>query len=291
MTKLRSLELLLPPPNPHWVGNGFNVHHFFPGNGGPSQERMSPFLMLDYNSLADLPPSDLPRGVDVHPHRGFETVTISYKGLIAHHDSAGNSGVIGEGDVQWMTAGAGVLHKEYHDLDFTRRGGPFQMVQLWVNLPAAHKMHAPRYQEIRSASMGRLDLKSGYVEIIAGSCSGISGPAATFSPVHLYNLHMEAGDCFELTFPQHYNASMLAISGKAVLQGVRELPQDHFALLGNDGDNILVECKVPNTTILLMAGEPIDEPISSHGPFVMNTHGEILQAFEDFRSGKFGTLR
>jgi len=291
MTQLRSLERLLPPPNPHWVGNGFHVHHFFPGNGGPSQERMSPFLLLDYNSFADLPPSDLPRGVDVHPHRGFETVTIAYRGRIAHHDSAGNSGVIGEGDVQWMTAGSGVLHKEYHELEFTRRGGPFHMVQLWINLPAAHKMHAPRYQEIRSENMGRLPLNRGFAEVIAGSCAGIIGPASTFSPVHLLNLRMDADDRFEWALPSNYHVALLAISGKSVLQGDRELSQDHFALLGKDGEGILVESRMPNTTILLMAGEPIDEPIASYGPFVMNTQSEILQAFEDFHSGKFGTLQ
>lgn len=252
---------------------------------------MSPFLLLDYNSFADLPPSDLPRGVDVHPHRGFETVTIAYRGRIAHHDSAGNSGVIGEGDVQWMTAGSGVLHKEYHELEFTRRGGPFHMVQLWINLPAAHKMHAPRYQEIRSENMGRLPLNRGFAEVIAGSCAGIIGPASTFSPVHLLNLRMDADDRFEWALPSNYHVALLAISGKSVLQGDRELSQDHFALLGKDGEGILVESRMPNTTILLMAGEPIDEPIASYGPFVMNTQSEILQAFEDFHSGKFGTLQ
>ncbi|HEX5625807.1 MAG TPA: pirin family protein [Saprospiraceae bacterium] len=289
MKTYRSIETVLAPPPPHMVGDGFRVHHFFPGGPDFPMDRMSPFFMLDYNALTMLPPSPKPKGVGVHPHRGFETVTIAYKGRIAHHDSAGNSGVIGEGDVQWMTAGSGVLHKEFHEEEFSKAGGAFQMVQLWVNLPAKYKMHAPKYQEITSAQMGRVALQKGHVEIIAGEFQGVKGPASTFSPVHLYNLKLESGDRFETTFPSTYRVALLAISGNARYQDGTAIPQDHFALLRNDGDNILIESEGP-ATVLLLAGEPLHEPIAAYGPFVMNTKAEILQAYDDFQAGKFGKL-
>ncbi|NDB52858.1 MAG: pirin family protein, partial [Chitinophagaceae bacterium] len=204
MNTARSIERVIAPPPPHMVGDGFRVHNFFPSGAIQSKQRMSPFFMLDYASKFEFPPSEQPRGVDVHPHRGFETVTIAYHGKIAHHDSAGNKGVIEEGDVQWMTAASGVLHKEYHEASFSKKGGPFQMVQLWVNLPAAYKMTTPRYQELKKEAMGHLKFEGGVLEIIAGEVNQIKGPAKTFTPVHLSNLHLHKEGSFTLHFPSHY---------------------------------------------------------------------------------------
>ncbi len=201
VTQRKKVESIIAPPPRHWVGDGFNVHGFFP-HGPLTGERMSPFFLLDYNALTQFPPREEPFGVGPHPHRGFETVTIAYKGKVAHHDSRGGGGVIGEGDVQWMTAGSGLLHKEYHEQEYNREGGPFQMVQLWVNLRAKDKMTEPKYQAITNAEMGRVPLpRGGEVEIIAGEFGGVKGPATTFSPVHLYNLKPKAGEKIELSFP------------------------------------------------------------------------------------------
>jgi quercetin 2,3-dioxygenase len=186
----KQIEKIMTPPAPHMVGDGFRVHNFFPGN--LDMKRMSPFFLMDYNAKVEFPPSDKPRGVGVHPHRGFETVTLAYHGKVAHHDSSGNSGVIGEGDVQWMTAASGVLHKEYHEKEFSKKGGAFQMVQLWVNLPAKDKMSAPKYQALSVNDMGKYELpdKGGHVDVIAGEFKGEKGPAFTFTPIHAYNLYL-----------------------------------------------------------------------------------------------------
>ncbi|MCC6818086.1 MAG: pirin family protein, partial [Bacteroidia bacterium] len=200
---IKKIESILPPPAPHMVGDGFRVHNFIPSTLPLSMERMSPFIMMDYNSKINFPAREHPRGVGVHPHRGFETVTIAYKGKVAHHDSSGNSGIIGEGDVQWMTAASGVLHKEYHEQEFSRNGGEFQMVQLWINLPAKDKMSAPKYQAIENDSMGKFILEDGlsFVEIIAGNYKDIKGPADTFTPVHMMNAKLKSGSKVEFNFP------------------------------------------------------------------------------------------
>src|SRR4029078_10016583 len=192
MSNQRSVEAVIAPPPPHMVGDGFRVHNFFPGTKQIGKTRMSPFFMLDYGSKIDFSPKDEPRGVGVHPHAGFETVTIAYHGKVAHHDSAGNSGIIGEGDVQWMTAGSGLLHKEYHEKEFSRHGGPFQMVQLWVNLPSQFKKTAPKYQEVTHRKMGQyiLNGNAGVIEVIAGEYKNVKGPASTFSPMHVYNARL-----------------------------------------------------------------------------------------------------
>ena len=187
MNKLRTIERIIPPPPAHMVGDGFRVHNFFPGNGLMSLQRMSPFFLLDYGAKVEYPPTDTPRGVGVHPHRGFETVTIAYKGKVAHHDSAGNSGVIGEGDVQWMTAASGVLHKEYHEKEWSKQGGEFQMVQLWVNLPARFKMNPPKYQPLRREEFGKVILPNGngFIEVVAGNFKATKGPATSFTPIEM----------------------------------------------------------------------------------------------------------
>jgi redox-sensitive bicupin YhaK (pirin superfamily) len=207
----KNIVSIIPPPPFHMVGDGFRVHNFFPSLPETGLKGMSPFFLLDYGSKWNVPPSDVTKGVGVHPHRGFETVTIAYHGKVAHHDSAGNSGVIGEGDVQWMTAGAGILHKEYHEKEFSKRGGLLQMVQLWVNLPAEYKMTAPKYQAIENGNMGRFysDDKKSFIEIIAGEYNGIKGPAFTFSPVNLFNAKLKEGAKSEFTFNKEYNTGMV----------------------------------------------------------------------------------
>lgn len=287
----KTVQQVLPPPAPHMVGDGFRVHNFFPGGYNMGNKRMSPFFMLDYNSKIDFSPRETPRGVGVHPHRGFETVTIAYHGKVAHHDSAGNSGVIGEGDVQWMTAASGVLHKEYHEAEFSKKGGAFQMVQLWVNLPAKDKMTNPKYQEITNGAMGRYEVpdNGGIVEVIAGAFKGVKGPASTFTPLHMYNLRLKKGTKLDFSLPENYNTGILVIEGAATINDTDKAPLDHFVLFKNDGTDITVHAD-EDVVILVLSGEPIDEPIASYGPFVMNTHEELEQAYKDFSLGKFGYL-
>ena len=285
----RTIEHIFPAPPPHMVGDGFRVHNFFPSGPIRNQHRMSPFFMLDYGSKIEFPPTDTPRGVGVHPHRGFETVTIAYHGRIAHHDSAGNHGIIGQGDVQWMTAASGVLHKEYHDLEYAKKGGPFQMVQLWVNLPAAYKMSPPKYQEILHAKMGIYQLEAGTVEIIAGEYKGVKGPASTFTPMHVYNVKLRKNGQAVLSFPSRYNTALLVIEGAARVND-QQTSVDQFVLMANDGEAFEISAS-EDTTLLVLSGEPIDEPIASYGPFLMNKREEIEQAIRDFNMGKFGTLQ
>jgi quercetin 2,3-dioxygenase len=285
----RSIEAIIPPPPPHMVGDGFRVHNFFPGTA-IGKKRMSPFFLLDYGAKIEFSPSEKQRGVDVHPHAGFETVTISYHGKVAHHDSAGNSGIIGEGDVQWMTAGAGLLHKEYHEQEFSRRGGLFQMVQLWVNLPAKDKKAKPKYQAISRDMMGKATLPDGksIVEVIAGTYNNIQGPAFTFTPMEVYNARMAGGGNAVFNFPAEYNTGFLVIEGK-VLVNDEEANADHFIIFKNEPGEIIVKAK-EDSIVLVLSGEPIDEPIAAYGPFLMNNWKEVEQAIEDVNAGKFGVL-
>lgn len=290
MIKQRSVEAVIALPPPHMVGDGFRVHNFFPGTKQIGKTRMSPFFMLDYGSKIEFSPSKEPRGVGVHPHAGFETVTISYHGKVAHHDSAGNSGIISEGDVQWMTAGSGLLHKEYHEKEFSRSGGAFQMVQLWVNLPAKDKKTKPKYQEITNDKMGRYYLpdEKGYVEIIAGDLNGVKGPASTFTPIQMYNARLNKDAKLILSFPEHYNTGFLVAEGNIKVNGINA-HADHFVLLKNDGEEFIIEA-TEDSIILVLSGEPINEPVVNYGPFVMNTWEEIEQAVQDVNAGKFGVL-
>jgi len=287
----KAVQQVLAPPAPHMVGDGFRVHNFFPGGYNMSNQRMSPFYMLDYNSKIEFSPRDIPRGVGVHPHRGFETVTIAYHGKVAHGDSSGNSGVIGEGDVQWMTAASGVLHKEYHEEEFSKKGGLFQMVQLWVNLPARFKMSPPKYQAITNAQMGKYQVpnEGGTVEVIAGSYKGVAGPASTFTPMEMYNVRIKKGTKLSFRFPEHFNTGFLMIEGSARINDSDNAPQDHFVLFKNEGEEISLEA-LEDAVILVLSGEPINEPIASYGPFLMNTTEELQEAIKDFNTGKFGYL-
>lgn len=277
------------PARPGMVGDGFRVFNYFP-NGGISQQRVSPFLMMDFNAEYDFGASDHTRGVDVHPHKGFETVTIAYKGSVAHHDSTGNSGIINPGDVQWMTAGAGVLHKEYHEQEFSKKGGPFEMVQLWVNLPAKHKLTAPNYQAITAGQMGKVTLpdNAGTVNIIAGSFNGQAGPATTFTPVNMFDIRLNAGGEVITEPPASHNTLMLVVSGSVTVNS-QTVPLHSLVLFKNEVGKINIKAD-EESVLLLLSGEPINEPIAQYGPFVMNTHQELQEAFEEFRSGKFGTL-
>jgi len=290
MNKEKIVETVIDPPPAHMVGDGFRVHGFFPGER-INQQRMSPFFLLDYNAKVEFPPSKTPRGVGVHPHRGFETVTIAYQGKVAHHDSRGNSGVIGEGDVQWMTAAAGILHKEYHEEGYSKKGGPFQMVQLWVNLPAKDKMTTPKYQDLKQEKMGKYLIpgNGGVVNIIAGELNGIRGPATTFSPLHLFDAHLEKDGILDLDLPADYNTAMLVIEGNIQVNGNTPVQADHLVLFKNEGTSIRVE-GLEKSILLVLSGKPLNEPIAQYGPFLMNTRQELQQAVDDFSQGKFGKL-
>lgn len=287
----KKIEVVAAPREPHFVGDGFRVHNFIPSGYRLDMQRMTPFIMLDYNSKYHFPPSQHPKGVGVHPHRGFETVTIAYKGSVAHHDSSGGGGVIGEGDVQWMTAASGVLHKEYHEETFSKEGGVFQMVQLWVNLPAKDKMSTPKYQAIKHDSIPRYQLEnhSGEVEVIAGEYQGIKGAASTFTPVHLMNARLNKGGSATFDFPANYNTALLVIEGSVVVNGEESVSTDHLALFENAGETFTIQAS-ENALVLVLSGEPINEPIAAHGPFVMNTREQLIEAFNDFNQGKFGYL-
>jgi quercetin 2,3-dioxygenase len=286
---LRTIDAIIPPPPAHMVGDGFRVHSFFPDNGF-GKKRMSPFFLLDYNAKVDFSPRQDPRGVGVHPHRGFETVTVAYHGRIAHHDSFGNSGVIGEGDVQWMTAASGLLHKEYHEESFSAEGGLFQMVQLWVNLPAKDKMSTPKYQEISRTSMGRFQLKDeqGFIEVIAGNYKGVAGPAHTFTPMDVLNARINRGAMVEMDTPASYNTALLVVEGSIEIEG-KPVATDHMVLMKNDGSNFSFQA-TDDSIVLILSGEPIDEPIAQYGPFLMNKWEEVEQAITDVSAGKFGVL-
>lgn len=269
----------------HWVGNGFPVRTMFSYNNAGD---ISPFLLLDYAGPADFSPASSPRGVEMHPHRGFETVTIVYQGEVEHRDTAGNQGHIGPGDVQWMTAARGVLHEEKHGRAFNEKGGTLEMVQLWVNLPAKHKMSAPRYQEITSATIPLLGLdgKGSHARIITGELAGVSGPARTFTPIQLWDLRLKAGTATELKLPDGFNTHLLVLKGGLAVNGKQNLTGPVLASFERAGENISLRA-TEDATLLLMSGQPIDEPIAGQGPFVMNTHAEIDQAFADFRAGRF----
>ncbi|NBR55986.1 MAG: pirin family protein [Chitinophagia bacterium] len=285
----KQVEMVLAPKQPHFVGDGFRVHNFIPSGYGLTMERMDPFIMLDYASRYHFPPTGKPKGVGVHPHRGFETVTIAYKGSVAHHDSAGGGGEIKEGDVQWMTAASGVLHKEYHAESFCATGGDFQMVQLWVNLPAKDKMSIPKYQAIENSHIPKIKVDGGIVEVIAGSYQNQQGAASTFTPVNMLNAKLASGGSATFSFPSNHNTCILVIEGEVILNDTEDVPLDHLALFKNEGESFTIKA-TQQSIVLILSGEPINEPIAAHGPFVMNTREQIMEAFQDYELGKFGEL-
>jgi redox-sensitive bicupin YhaK (pirin superfamily) len=268
----------------HWVGNGFPVVNMFSYR---TDEDISPFLLLDYAKPTNFSPSDSPRGVEQHPHRGFETVTIVYDGELQHKDTAGNHGVIGPGDVQWMTAAHGILHEEMHSDEFTRKGGRLEMVQLWVNLPAKDKMSQPHYQEIKSSNIPVVAISEnkGCVRVIAGKFGDTASTVKTFTPVHLYDIRMQEETSLNIPVVSGYNAILLVLEGTARVDNKKINPGE-LVKFSNNGDMIALTA-LSNIKVLFMAGEPIDEPIVGAGPFVMNTEAEIRQAYNDYQSGKF----
>ena len=290
MKKFRTIENIFKAPEPHMVGDGFRVSQYIP-TGIKSMERLSPFLLLDYNAPYYFKPSETRLGVGAHPHRGFETVTIAYDGKVEHHDNKGNHGIMGPGDVQWMTAASGIMHKEYHETEFSKNGGIFHMVQLWVNLPKDKKMIEPKYQPLLKEEMGvlKLDNDKGEISIIAGEVNGVKGPANTFTNINLYNINLKNYGNTTLSEPKNFNTAILILKGEAKVNEDKICKEGDFIVFENVEGEILLESLTEESLFLVLSGEPINEPVVSHGPFVMNTLGEILDAYEDFRNNKFGT--
>jgi quercetin 2,3-dioxygenase len=284
----RTVRQVINPPKSHWVGDAFKVHGFIPQV--VPWELISPFVILDYGAKTYFEPSEHLRGVGSHPHRGFETVTIAYRGEVEHHDSRGNYGIIGEGEVQWMTAGKGILHKEYHSENFAKTGGEMQMVQLWVNLPAKDKMTEPKYQGITRDEIVKVALPndSGRAEIIAGSFEDGIGPASSFTPINLWNLHLNEDSESDFEIPNIHNCALLVLEGEIVIDG-NNIIENQMVLMNNDGNSVHIKAN-QKSVILLMSGEPINEPIEAYGPFLMNTKKQLVEAIEDFNAGKFGDL-
>jgi redox-sensitive bicupin YhaK (pirin superfamily) len=290
MTSFRTVKRILPRPPKHWVGDGFNVYPVF-ANLAFTKE-VTPMLMFDYAAPKEFPVNKgKPLGVGQHPHRGFETVTIAFEGEVEHHDSNGGHGIIFPGDVQWMTAGKGIIHQEYHSKEFGARGGTFEMCQLWVNLPKKHKMAKPRYQAITDSSIPVVDLDHGAkARVIAGSLKDVSGPAKTFSPVNLWDIALpEKETTVEIDYPTEHACIVFCRRGSVAVGGKKLGPQD-VAILNMDQGATKVQLNVlqKDSSVLIMGGEPIDEPIANMGPFVMNTELEIQQAIMDYQNGRFG---
>jgi len=273
----------------HWVGNGFPVRSVFDYNG--LGRELSPFLLLDYAAPYQFPPGNEKRGVGGHPHKGFETVTIAYQGEIEHRDSSGGGGKIGAGDVQWMTAGNGIVHEEFHSQDFTRKGGTFQMAQLWVNLRAKDKSAKAGYQTLLKAQIPNITLpqEAGTVRVIAGDYNGRKGAAKTFSPINLWDVNLRAGKSAELPLPDGHTSTFLVLSGEVEVDGERNAGEGDLAIFARAGDGITVKAKT-DAKLLVMGGEPFDEPVVGHGPFVMNSRAEIQQAFDEYQLGRMGEI-
>ena len=277
------------PPG-HWVGDGFPVRSLFSYNG-PHNKHLTPFLLLDYAGPARFESAMRRRGVSEHPHRGFETVTIVYQGGVAHRDSTGAGGLIGPGDVQWMTAASGLVHEEFHSDDFTMNGGTLEMVQLWVNLPAKAKMSAPGYQTLLDKDIPRVALANGAgsARVIAGNLQGHKGPARTTTHVDVWDLRLAKGHTTILPVPKGHTLALVVLNGDVLVNGETKAAGGQFVLLDRAGTGVSVEAKT-DATVLLLSGEPIDEPVVGHGPFVTNSREEIVQAIEDFNAGKFGRM-
>ncbi|MGH8249283.1 MAG: pirin family protein [Steroidobacteraceae bacterium] len=287
MRKLVSVHEAAPP---HWVGDGFPVRSIF-SYDGLGREALSPFLLLDYAAPRRFDPAPRRRGVGVHPHRGFETVTVVYAGELEHRDSAGNGGRIGPGDVQWMTAASGILHEEFHSERFTREGGMLEMMQLWVNLPARDKMSPPRYQTLLDADIPRVALPqdAGSLRVIAGEFGGRRGPAETFTPIGVWDLRLAAGRNATLATPEGHTTALIPMQGRVVVNDAESVGEAGLALLSRSGGDFSLKSD-GELKLLVLSGEPIPEPVVGYGPFVMNSQREIAQAISDFQTGRFGAL-
>lgn len=276
-------------PPMHWVGDGFPVRSLFSYHSHARE--LSPFLLLDYAGPAAFAAAERPRGVGQHPHRGFETVTIVYQGEVEHRDSTGSGGIIGPGDVQWMTAGGGILHEEFHSHSFTRNGGTMEMVQLWVNLPAKDKMVRPGYQAILAKEIPTVQLPddAGTLRVIAGNFDGREGPAHTYTPLSVWDLAMRANGRLDADIATGWTAAIVVLRGTLLVNDSDIARSSQLVTLDRPGDRVTIEAN-DEAAFLVLAGEPIDEPVVGHGPFVMNTASEISAAMQDFRSGRFGQL-
>ncbi|CNH07332.1 pirin family protein [Yersinia pekkanenii] len=286
---MKKVKGIYRAPHQHWVGDGFPVRSLFSYQSHGKQ--LSPFLLLDYAGPMEFTATKLRRGVGQHPHRGFETVTIVYHGEVEHRDSTGKGGVIGPGDVQWMTAGSGILHEEFHSDTFAQQGGAFEMVQLWVNLPAKDKMAAPGYQAIGSERIPQVALPegAGSLRVIAGSYADASGPAHTFSPLNVWDIRLNQDKSAEFSLPVGWNSALIVLRGSVLVNGDALARDAEMVLLDSAGSHVTIEAN-NDAVLLLLSGEPIDEPIIGYGPFVMNTQQQITEAIADFNGGRFGSM-
>lgn len=286
---MRQVRGIYSSPAAHWVGDGFPVRSMF--SHAAQGEHVSPFLLLDHAGPAEFAPAQKPRGVGVHPHRGFETVTIVYQGEVEHRDSTGQGGLIGPGDVQWMTAASGILHEEFHSPAFTHSGGTLDMVQLWVNLPAKDKGAAPGYQTLLDKDIPAvaLDDGAGTLRVIAGNYRGHAGPARTFTPIDIWDLRLKRDGQVSLALPEGHTLGLAVLRGNVLINGADKAREAQFVLFDRAGGEIAIEAET-DASVLVLSGEPIDEPVAMHGPFVMNTRDEIRQAMADFQSGRFGKI-
>ena len=277
------------PGSAHMVGDGFPVRNLFPSND--LDQAVDPFLLLDYAGPQVFEPTDHPRGVGEHPHRGFETVTIMYQGSVAHRDSAGNAGVIGPGDVQWMTAASGVVHEELHEAHWAKKGGTFQAIQLWVNLPRSLKMSAPGYQTILNGQIPKVELAggAGHLRVIAGAFQGHKGPARTVTPIELYDVELVAGARAALLLPDGQNTSLFVVQGRVSANGSNDAAEAELIVCKRAGSSVVIEAR-EDSRLLIVSGQPIGEPIARYGPFVMNSKVELVQAVEDYKAGRMGHL-
>ncbi|MFG1492911.1 pirin family protein [Halobacteriovorax sp. GFR7] len=286
--KQKAIKYILNPPQKHWVGNGFHVHTMF-HPGYDIYYYTSPFLMMDFAAPKKFSSTQTKRGVGEHPHRGFETVTFAFEGEIEHRDSAGGGGIIGSGDVQWMTAASGVVHEEFHSPKFAKEGGIFEMVQMWVNLPKKDKMTAPRYQGVKNEKFPVINPNKGVeLKLVSGKYSGETGPCQTFTPINLIQTKMDKDSNFLLSLDDKTNLLVLVRKGSVAING-NQVNEHQLVIFERDGQEVELSSNV-GAELLILNGEPIDEPVFSHGPFVMNTREEIVQAFEDYQSGKMGHL-
>lgn len=287
---MRQILGVYSAPRPHWVGDGFPVRTMLSHHDQGAH--VSPFIMLDYAGPARFEPTSARRGVGAHPHKGFETVTIVYAGEVEHRDSTGAGGVIGPGDVQWMTAASGIVHEEFHSSAFAAKGGDFEMVQLWVNLPAKDKTAKPGYQTLLDADIPAVSLAdgAGTLRVIAGRHGDAVGPARTFTPINIWDVRLSAGKTVSLDVPEGHTLSVLVLKGTVEVNGQEIAREAQMVLLGQTGGGITLEAN-NDAKLLVLTGEPINEPVVAHGPFVMNTVGEIKQAMLDFQAGKFGEMR
>lgn len=291
MSNFRKIEKIFTNNQQHWVGNGFYVRTYFPNPAeGLSLDRMSPFVLLDYNAPRRFKGTNGQVGIGPHPHRGFETVTFAFEGKISHGDNKGHTGVIEPGDIQWMTAARGILHKEYHEAESAKQDRVLHMIQLWVNLPAAYKMADPNYQAIKADRMGKIRTDDGGCEITvyAGDVFGTKGPATTFSPMNIYKVKLESGKTLTIQEPVNYNTGLLVLSGELSVNSEKTVKGADFVLFENNGKPFELRGISESSEVFVLSGEPLNEPIAAMGPFVMNSYEEILQANADFQNGAFG---